>query len=424
MRHPLSRRSLLASLCGASATGLVGLRARGQEPPRRLVYVLADGGWDTSFTFDPKPHLTDGGPWPDELSDLEQLVTYGEINLSHNVFRRPSVKIFFDRWADRTAVINGLWVGSLSHWQAMLQVLTGTPDDASPDVAAIAGATLGSDRPLALVDLGGQSRFGPYAPMCARSGVRAQFIGLLDPRFRMTKADGSPRPDFVPTKDERDLIASWLQQREQEARLVRGDQPGYVQVLDERWSALDRAERLRNTPDVALSLPFGRRESLASQVPFTVDLLQSGLCHAVFLATGLPWDTHADATRQHLYWQTTFFGLDLLATRLEEAGLLEDTLVIVVTEIGRTPHRNLQNGTDHWTFTGALAFGAGVDGMRQIGGTDDRVVGLPTDPETGRVDDRYGPITYGSFAAGVLAGVGIDPGPFLPGVSPLRGFLT
>jgi hypothetical protein len=415
----LSRRAMLGGLGGCS---LLGLRATAQQPPTKLVYILADGGWDPTFTFDPKPHIRDGGPWPDEFSEIEELRTYGEINLSHNLLRRPSVSLFFDRWAERTAVINGLWTGSLSHWQAMRHLLTGTTDDSKPDVAVISGAQLGADRPLALVDLGGQSRFGPFAPMCARSGVRAQFIAMLDPAFRMPRAGNQPRTDFVPTRDERDLIQDWLDKRGEVARIERAEQPGLLRVLDERLEAQSRAERLLETPDIALSLPFGRRESLASQVPFTVDLLTSGLCHAVFMETGLPWDTHADASRQSLYWQTTFFGMDLLATRLEQAGLLEQTLVVVVSEIGRTPHRNAQDGTDHWTYTGAVVFGAGVAGNRQVGGTDDQVVGLSTDPETGRPDGGDTPVTYSSFAAGILEAVGVDPDPWLPGVPVLRGF--
>lgn len=424
-RH-LSRRSVMGGLLGAGALGaggLVGLRARAEAPKRHLVYILANGGWDVTFTFDPKPHLRAGGPWPDEASeDLEVLRTFGEIQLAHNVLRRPLVNLFFERWAERTAVVNGLWLGSLSHFQGMTQLLTGTTSDENPDVAAITGATLGGDRPLALVDLGGQSRFGPFAPLCARSGVRAQFIGLVDPEFRMEKGGGKPRPDFFPTPEERDLVSAWLAERAQTARIERAEQPGFLRVLDERLDALARAEQLRATPDIALSLPFGRRESLASQVPFTVDLLKSGLCHAVFMETGLPWDTHADATRQHLFWQTTFFGLDLLATRLAEAGLLDNTLIVVATEMGRTPYRNQQNGTDHWTYTGAVLLGAGVQGGRVVGGTDDEVVGLPTDPETGRIDDRFGPISYSSFAAGILDGVGVDPEKWLPGVVPLRGW--
>jgi hypothetical protein len=257
--------------------------------------------------------------------------------------------------------------------------------------------------------------------MCARSGVRAQFIGLLDPRFRMPRAGGLPRPDFVPTDDERDLIQDWLNQRGEVARVERGHEPGLVRVLDERLEAQSRAALLRETPDIALSLPFGRRESLASQVPFTLDLLSSGLCHAVFMETGLPWDTHADASRQGVFWQTTFFGLDLLATRLQQEGLLDQTLVVVVSEMGRSPRRNDQDGTEHWTYTGALVFGAGVAGYRQIGGTDDELIGLPTDPETGQLGGDE-PLSYSSFAAGILEAVGVDPDPWLPGVPALRGF--
>jgi uncharacterized protein (DUF1501 family) len=64
---------------------------------------------------------------------------------------------------------------------------------------------------------------------------------------------------------------------------------------------------------------------------------------------------------------------------LEERGLLDSTLVLVIGDFGRTPKINSSAGRDHWPrgFSVALA-GAGIQGGRVIGRSD-KVAGEPVD---------------------------------------------
>ncbi len=56
---------------------------------------------------------------------------------------------------------------------------------------------------------------------------------------------------------------------------------------------------------------------------------------------------------------------------LNRSGLLNDTLVCLVSEFGRTPRINERQGRDHWTHAFSYAFaGAGVPGGQVIGSTD------------------------------------------------------
>ncbi len=91
--------------------------------------------------------------------------------------------------------------------------------------------------------------------------------------------------------------------------------------------------------------------------------------------TGNPlWDTHhhnTDRLRQKLgppLDQT----LSALITDLSERGMLEETLVVVMGEFGRTPKINKKGGRDHWgsCYSVALA-GGGVPGGQIIGSSDD-----------------------------------------------------
>jgi uncharacterized protein (DUF1501 family) len=82
---------------------------------------------------------------------------------------------------------------------------------------------------------------------------------------------------------------------------------------------------------------------------------------------------------------------------LAERRLLDETLVIVMGEFGRTPDLNRANGRDHWTRCWSAALAGGViAGGRVIGGTDGR-----------EVTDR--PVSVPDFFATICRAFGVDP---------------
>jgi hypothetical protein len=85
------------------------------------------------------------------------------------------------------------------------------------------------------------------------------------------------------------------------------------------------------------------------------------------------WDTHAqnaDRLQDVLcpQFDVTFAAL---MDDLEQRGLLQETLVVVIGEFGRTPRINRLGGRDHWghVFSFALA-GAGIAGGQVLGASD------------------------------------------------------
>ena len=85
---------------------------------------------------------------------------------------------------------------------------------------------------------------------------------------------------------------------------------------------------------------------------------------------------------------------------LDQRGLLAETLVCFVTEFGRTPKINKQQGRDHWTHAYSMVFaGAGVPGGQVIGRSD---------REGGFVLDQ--PYTPEDYATTIYEKLGIDRG--------------
>ena len=116
------------------------------------------------------------------------------------------------------------------------------------------------------------------------------------------------------------------------------------------------------------------------------------------------WDTHAlnaDRLQDNLcpQFDVTFAAL---MDDLTERGLLDETLVVVIGEFGRTPKINGNGGRDHWghVFSFAMA-GAGIRGGQVIGASDKNGAYPATAPFTG-----------GDLTATMFHLLGIDPNGF------------
>ena len=84
------------------------------------------------------------------------------------------------------------------------------------------------------------------------------------------------------------------------------------------------------------------------------------------------WDTHQkNFTRLRKLLPPVDQGFTALLVDLEERGLLENTLVVWLTDFGRTPTINPAAGRDHWASAGIAVFaGANTPGGTIVGQTD------------------------------------------------------
>lgn len=84
---------------------------------------------------------------------------------------------------------------------------------------------------------------------------------------------------------------------------------------------------------------------------------------------------------------------------LQSKGLLDETLVMVTSEMGRTPNVNGNGGRDHWTYCyGSMLAGAGIKGGTVVGASD---------ASAAYVKDR--PVSTTEICATVYELLGIGP---------------
>ena len=134
-------------------------------------------------------------------------------------------------------------------------------------------------------------------------------------------------------------------------------------------------------------------------------LVERGVPFVTVNHTG--WDTHQDIftlkerypTDRNAHLPSLDRAFTALIRDLTERSMLDETLVVVMGEFGRTPKINSQGGRDHWpnVFSVVLA-GGGVQGGQIIGSSD----ALGEFP-------KERPVTPSDLSATIYTLLGIDP---------------
>ena len=120
---------------------------------------------------------------------------------------------------------------------------------------------------------------------------------------------------------------------------------------------------------------------------------------------GYSWDSHRSSKDLEKHLVPGFDqAFSALITDLDERGLLDETLVVAVGEMGRTPKANAQWGRGHWSFCfPCVLAGAGIRGGIAYGASD---------KDAAYPKDR--PVSPEDLAATIYWALGIDPEIRLP----------
>lgn len=416
----LSRRSVLAGLaaisCGRKpdpepsppySPPLVG-------PARNLIVVQAYGGWDTTWSIDPKPGL------PSFDIPEGELMQFGNLPLWAHPSRPKSARLF-DRHHDRIAVVHGINVRSVDHAQCLRWMLTGTRDTMAPDLCSILAHEHGGDLPIPYLLLSDRAFLGGFGGEAARAGGSNQIAALADPLQRFMPLDGTIPVDL--TDPERSAVDAFREAR-------RASPSGVVGGLAaERLDAVAARERAKILRSVSGWLgTAGVPQDLDGQIQTALMLLEGGLTRAVMLDSLEYFDTHGRNDEQLTAQESTFEAVDGLLTQLalrpgrSGGSLLDETLVAVISEMGRTPLLNDNQGKDHWPFASILLAGGSVVGDRTYGGTGEDFLGLPVDLATALPSPAGVSLSAENVTAGLLAAIGVDPRPWLGELPALQGF--
>ena len=172
-------------------------------------------------------------------------------------------------------------------------------------------------------------------------------------------------------------------------RLNEGDgRSGRSEVMSTYYR---KAAELVNSPAAREAFEIGREaEPTRARYGYTslgqCSLLARRLVEAGCRFVGIDhgsWDTHFDCfpSQEKDLFPHADRAFSALVSDLDERGLLESTLVVMMGEMGRTPRINGRAGRDHWSMAQSVLFaGAGIKRGVVVGATDHQAAQPISDP--------------------------------------------
>lgn len=396
-QYQIPRRGFLqAAAAGVVATGLPGLSQTALADPgagraKSVLFVLMSGGLSQLDSLDPKPQA------PVEIR--------GEFSTIHTTIPGVSVSEHLPllaQQADRWSIVRSMSHTEHNHLLATHVALTGRPTPLPRGASDLDRVQSRTDFPnmAAALDAVRPNRSGiPTGVSLPNYYIEGpltwpgQYSGFLGPRHDPWQINQDPNSaDFK--VDALSLQSGMTSQRLQSRRDLLEQINHPIQLESDRSSTSFVQQQ-----DVAFSLLTSARVTTAFQIDQESaetrerygrnKFGQSILLARRLVEVGIPviqatmgivqtWDTHVDnwGKLKNTLLPQVDRGLAALMDDLAASGLLDQTLVIVMSEFGRTPKvSNLAGesrpGRDHWAAVySLLAAGAGVRGGQVIGQSD------------------------------------------------------
>jgi hypothetical protein len=382
------RRNFL-KLCGLAGLGvavplrfpLAEAQSRG-EPYEGPYYVVfnASGGWDTTYLMDPK-----GIRGINRLYQEGDILTRGAHRFAptaRHIQGGLSNEDFYAQFGDELLVLNGLDYSVNNHAPGARYMATGKLDSmAYPTFAALVAACQGPACPLSFLTFGNYSATGNLVAMS-----RVPYLPSLRSLANADAVSGNERSPyhdrFALDRIERALQLQ-IESRAAQPRLPRAEHAENM-----LFAAQANSQALaRVTQFIPRDIP---RERLAQQAEIALASFKAGVCVSANLSIG-QFDSHANNDVDQMKLIPEFLaGIRYITRRAEELQIRDRLVVIVQSEMGRTPTYNNGNGKDHWSIGSIMFLGKGIKGNRVLGATDERQFHVPLNSETLACDRERG----------------------------------
>jgi hypothetical protein len=352
------------------------------EPYEGPYYVVfnASGGWDTTYLMDPKG--TNGINRLYQQGDILTRGAHKYAPTARHIQGGMSNEDFYAEFGNELLVLNGLDYSVNNHSPGARYMATGKLDSlAYPTFAALVAACQGPACPLSFLTFGNYSATGNLVAMS-----RVPYLPSLRNLANADAIQGNERSPYH-ERFALDRIERALQV-EVDARGADPRLPRAEHAENMLFAAQSNSQALaRVTPYIPNAIP---RERLSQQADIALASFKAGVCVSANLSIG-QFDSHANNDRDQMNLIPEFLaGIRYLVRRAEELRIREKLVIILQSEMGRTPNYNTGNGKDHWSIGSIMFLGRGIRGNRVLGATDERQFHVPINAQSLAIDREHG----------------------------------
>jgi hypothetical protein len=401
---------------GASKSSKPAARSFGKAKNCILLYL--SGAPSQLDTFDPKPDA------PEDVRGEFKTIPTATTGVRFSELLPRCAK-----WMHRIGLVRTMCHDHNDHGRGSYWMFTGYPYPGSvPDVNSMSRADMPHTGSCVAKLAPGKGPMFPFVlvphRMDVAGGRRAgQFAGSLGGKYDPLLTGGNPNDDHfklehlpLAPNDAPDALQRRLGLLDQLSKQTKelNDLAVSQTIRDNQARALDviSSEAVRRAVDLAGEKAEERarygRNLFGQSVLLGKRLLDAGarLVQCNWQRTqgknGFAWDTHWNNFSAHKEDLVPPFdqAFDALMTDLEKTGRLDETLVVVAAEFGRSPKITRSNaGREHWPQCYSVLFaGGGIHGGL-VHGQSDKNAGYPTS----------NPTTPADFTATIYHCLGIDP---------------
>ena len=317
--------------------------------------IYLSGGLSQLESWDPKPKTETGGPFRAIPTSVPGI---------HLCELLPKTA----QHMDKLALVRSINTRNGDHGKGRYQMTRGRdqrPGDSVPHLGAVVAKSL-DDRSNPLPG---------HIKIPSPSSGDAAYLG---PRYASVGANGKPpansaRPDSMTeaADQRRNAFRNRINGRfTQRRRTAETDlyTYSYEQAHDlmRRRDVFDLSKESQKDRDRYGESDFGKHCLLGRR------LLEHGVTYVQ--VSHANYDTHNENFSFHLEQLGEFDqSFSLLIQDLHDRGMLESTLVVVMSEFGRTPRINARYGRDHWGKAWSVCLGgAGIQAGAVVGKTNDK----------------------------------------------------
>ncbi len=361
---------------------LLGAATKEEPPYEGPFYVVfnASGGWDTTYMMDPK-----GKGGINRLFQEGDILTKGQHKfapIKKHIAAGMSNEAFFGEFGSELLVMNGLDYSVNNHSPGARYMATGKLDSlAYPTFAALVAACKGPTCPLSFLTFGNYSNTGNLVAMS-----RVPYLPSLQKIANADAIDGNVRSpyheDFALDRIEKAL------REENEAHGAQARLPRQERAENMLYAAQVNSKALaRVSQFIPATSP---KERLSQQAEIALASFKAGVCVSANLSIG-QFDSHANNDRDQMKLIPELLeGIAYFLRRAEALKIRDKLVVVMQSEMGRTPTYNNGNGKDHWSVGSVMFIGPRIKGDRVIGATDDKLFQVPLNPQTLACDKEKG----------------------------------
>jgi Protein of unknown function (DUF1501) len=343
--HSIARRQFLGTLAAAGSgviTGGLGLFAKPsiagqlQSDQKRVVVFNMHGGLSQLESWDPKPGTDTGGPFraiPTSVPGIHvsELLPLTAQQMQH------------------LCLVRGVNTAEDDHAKGMYMMLTGrrqSPAADYPQIGAVAARALApEENPLP----------GHVVITPGGGGGRGNDSAYLGPKYSsIALGNGNPPLNTVRPEqlgEQADAARQEFRRRVNERFLNRRRTAVtdlYTYSYEQALQLMSRREVFDVSKEPAADIERYGKSDLGRHCLLARRLLERGITFVQL--THSNYDTHNENFNFHIEQMGEFdSAFSCFVQDLADRGMLESTLIVVLSEFGRTPNVNIYYGRDHWS---------------------------------------------------------------------------